>query len=329
MNSIQKPISIITGGAGFIGVNLINHLLQEDRTIYLLDNMSRGSRFFVENAPGYNEDCVKILDIDCANPDSMYQAFKSISHLGVIDEVWHLAANSDIPAGILDSKIDLKDTFLTTFYLLEAMKIFGVKRLFFASSSAVYGDFGDISLVESLGPLLPISNYGAMKLSSEAIISAASEVFFDQVCIFRFPNVVGVPATHGVILDFINKLIVTPESLSVLGDGSQQKAYLHVEDLIQAMLVVRAACIKKIIQVINIGPLDDGVTVKWISEQVVKRVSPSAKIQYGVGNKGWVGDVPKFNYSTQKLQSFGWKPQLNSAGAVNQAIHEIALQLGK
>lgn len=329
MNSTKKPISIITGGAGFIGVNLINHLLQEGRIIYLIDNMSRGSPVYVENAAGYNHDYVKILDIDCANPDSLNRAFQSISLIGVIDEVWHLAANSDIPAGILDAQIDLKDTFLTTFYLLEAMKKFEVKKLFFASSSAVYGDFGDTSLVETLGPLLPISNYGAMKLSSEASISATSEIYFDQACIFRFPNVVGVPATHGVILDFINKLKVTPDSLSVLGDGSQKKAYLHVSDLIQAMLVVRAACIKETIQVINIGPLDDGVTVRWIAEEVVKRVSPYAKIEYGIGNKGWIGDVPRFNYSTKKLQSFGWKPQLDSAGAVNQAIHEIALQLGK
>jgi UDP-glucose 4-epimerase len=144
---------------------------------------------------------------------------------------------------------------------------------------------------------------------------------------FRFPNVVGVPATHGVILDFIRKLIANPEELQVLGDGSQQKAYLHVTDLIDAMLTIRNSIPDKL-GVFNIGPIDEGVTVRWIAERVVERVSPSARIHFGKGNKGWVGDVPKFKYSTDKLQALGWSPTLGSESAVLRAIDEIAYQLG-
>ena len=137
-----------------------------------------------------------------------------------------MAANSDIPAGVLNPDIDLRDTFLTTFEILKAMKKFNIKVLNFASSSAIYGDFGNEIIHESIGPLFPISNYGAMKLASEAQISAACEGFLNRANIFRFPNVVGAPATHGVILDFINKLRLNKNELQVLGNGTQQKAYL-------------------------------------------------------------------------------------------------------
>jgi UDP-glucose 4-epimerase len=139
--------------------------------------------------------------------------------------------------------------------------------------------------------------------------------------------VVGIPATHGVILDFINKLRRTPNSLSVLGDGTQQKAYLHVSDLIEAMLMIAGRDAAKL-EPVNIGPVDNGVTVRWIAEQVIARVSPDADIAFGLGNKGWVGDVPRFNYSTARLQSYGWQPKMGSHEAVTRAIHEIATQQG-
>jgi UDP-glucose 4-epimerase len=208
------------------------------------------------------------------------------------------------------------------------MRSFGVPLLHFASTSAIYGDLGETVLHEAIGPLLPISNYGAMKLASEAQASAAAESFLERVNIFRFPNVVGVPATHGVILDFINKLKEDPSRLAVLGDGTQQKAYLHVSDLISAMMTIVERSSDTKVEVVNIGPVDEGVTVRWIAEQVVARVSPNAQIAYGIGNKGWVGDVPRFNYSTDRLRSYGWSPMLGSAEAIRRAVDEIAQQQG-
>ena len=326
----MSKVSIIAGGAGFIGSNLISRLIDEGRKVAIVDNMCRGRREYVLFSPQINLGFIEIFEGDCTDLDFLFRTFKSILSSGYeIDEVWHLAANSDIPAGVLNAQVDLKDTFMTTFCLLEVMKNFEISNFHFASSSAVYGDLGETVLHESIGPLLPISNYGAMKLASEALASAAKEAFLSHVNLFRFPNVVGVPATHGVILDFINKLIKNPKQLDVLGDGTQQKAYLHVSDLVDAMMLIRSQPIILNSCVVNIGPVDNGVTVEWIAQQVKTRISPYAQIKFGIGSKGWVGDVPRFTYSTEKLQSFGWIPALNSAEAVTRAINEIAIQLGR
>jgi UDP-glucose 4-epimerase len=161
-----------------------------------------------------------------------------------------------------------------------------------------------------------------MKLASEAQLRAAHEAYVDRVSVFRFPNVIGVPATHGVILDFVTKLRATPDQLVVLGDGSQQKAYLHVSDLVAAMLHI--ADRREPFGVYNIGPADDGVTVRFIAEAVRDACSPGATIQYGEGNRGWVGDVPCFRYSVERLMRTGWRPTLDSQSAVARAIEEIA-----
>jgi UDP-glucose 4-epimerase len=318
-------ISIIAGGSGFIGTNLASALAAMGRSVVIIDNLSNGQRSYLERDPVLA--AMPLIVANLADRRGCGEAFAAAAAHGDIAEVWHMAANSDIPAGVADPDVDHQDTFLTTFEILRCMREHGVGTLHFASSSAIYGDLGNAPLHEDIGPLFPISNYGAMKLASEAQISAAAETFLERVNIFRFPNVVGVPATHGVILDFINKLHRTPDSLSVLGDGTQQKAYLHVSDLVDAMLMIAGRDAAKL-EPVNIGPVDDGVTVRWIAEQVITRVAPTADIAFGVGNKGWVGDVPRFNYSTDRLKSYGWQPKMGSQDAVTRAIDEIATQQG-
>ena len=319
-------VSVVAGGAGFIGVNLTSSLLREGRIVVVVDNLSRGNFGYFEAYSG--EDRLVLIEADLSIADSVQLAFAKASALGFVDEVWHLAANSDIPAGISDVNVDLKDTFATTVEILRCMKVYNVGSIYFASSSAIYGDLGEQPLHEDIGPLLPISNYGAMKLASEALISAAAESYLERACMFRFPNVVGVPATHGVILDFVRKLKSNSRALEVLGNGTQRKAYLHVSDLLTAMLLIRSRNDTPKTLPINVGPVDEGVYVQWIAEQVVKRVAPSAKIQYGSGNRGWIGDVPKFHYSTDRIQALGWKPIFGSDAAVLRAIDEIARQEG-
>jgi UDP-glucose 4-epimerase len=317
--------SIVTGGAGFIANTLITKLIEENRKVVVLDNFKLGNlgniQKFVEH-PNF-----RFLKTDVSSRSELGEAFSQISQGGPIEEVWHLAANSDIPSGVAEPDVDLKDTFLTTFELLRCIKTFKVSQFLFASSSAIYGDQGSAAIHENVGPLFPISNYGAMKLASEAQISAAVESHLEQALLFRFPNVVGIPATHGVILDFVRKLKAKPTELAVLGDGTQQKAYLHVSDLVAGMIKFRNGEHSKL-NAINIGPTDDGVTVRWIAEMVVARVSPKARITFGKGNKGWVGDIPRFCYSTDKAQGLGWAPKLTSEGAILRAIDEIASQEG-
>lgn len=324
-NASNLPVSLVAGGAGFVGSNLCSRLLEENRIVVVADNFCRGDVRYLDavRATGGR---LAVIQVDLSRRDECMAAFAQAAVLGRIIEVWHLAANSDIPAGVADPDVDIKDTFLTTSELLRSMRAYAVPDLYFASSSAIYGDLGEQALNEAVGPLLPISNYGAMKLASEALISAAAESFLSRACLFRFPNVVGVPATHGVILDFVRKLLADPTVLHVLGDGSQHKAYLHVSDLVDAMLyMARQRDIGKIMP-INIGPCDEGVYVRWIAEQVAARIAPSARLAFGAGNKGWVGDVPRFHYSVELLTGLGWRPRLDSTGAVLRAIDEIARQ---
>jgi UDP-glucose 4-epimerase len=201
----------------------------------------------------------------------------------------------------------------------------GIKRLNFASTGAVYGDMGDIEIHENSAPLEPISNYGAMKLASEAQIRAAVEQFVERANIFRFPNVVGVPATHGVIYDFIDKLLADPARLHVLGDGSQRKPYLHCDTLVEAMLFIRDHS-QLPFGVYNVGPNDPGVTVRWIAETVAEIFGGNPEIIYGTQNRGWVGDVPKFRYSTDKLRKLGWATEISSEDALRKAIIQIVAQ---
>ncbi len=315
--------SLVTGGAGFVAATLIQRLLDQGEVVLALDNFTRGRP---ENlGPSLQNANLVLQHCDVADLNATRAAVAEHFHLGHFSSVWHLAANSDIPAGIADAKVDLKDTFMTTFVVVQIMKDFGIGTLYFASSSAIYGDLGTRLITEDIGPLFPISNYGAMKLASEALITAAAEGFLQQAFLFRFPNVVGVPATHGVLLDFIRRLKDNSSCLQVLGDGTQQKVYLHVSDLVDAMLWVGAKSPNKV-EAVNIGPIDEGVTVRQIAEETVAHVAPRAELRFGEGNKGWVGDVPRFRYSTERLRQLGWQPQLDSLGAIRRSIQEIALQ---
>lgn len=311
-------VHLITGGAGFIGVNLAQALLDRGLRVIALDDLSRGKRETMTDLLT-NPDFV-FIEADCSDPDILDQALGKLE----IDEIWHMAANSDIPAGVADYRVDLRQTFLTTVAILDVMKRRNIGVLHFASSSAIYGDLGEQKIHEDIGPLHPISNYGAMKLASEAQIRAAHEAFLGRVSVFRFPNVIGIPATHGVILDFVQKLKRDAGRLEVLGDGTQQKAYLHVMDLVAAMLHIRDLNIPY--AVFNIGPTDDGITVRSIAERVRDQTGGKAALHFGQGNRGWVGDVPRFRYSVERLMASAWAPTMSSEAAMHRAVDEIIAQ---
>lgn len=312
--------TLIAGVAGFIGSNLLKTLIRDCKSkqkYFGIDNFARG---LSQNLP--RNTMFEFEKVDLSDLKTTEKTFEKFNKKEKIEEVWHLAANSDISAGISTPLIDLNNTFLSTFNILQAMKRLDIPIIHFASSSAVYGDRGERILTEETGPLIPISNYGAMKLSSEALIGAAKEAFLNKAFIYRFPNVVGTPATHGVIFDFVEKLKLTPLTLKVLGNGTQTKPYLHVQDLISAMLFIRENS-KEDLSLYNIGPLDDGISVKFIAEAVTGILSKNAKITYESRTKGWAGDIPRFKYSVKKLQNLGWKSRWGSKDAICKAIQEI------
>lgn len=315
---------LVTGAAGFIGSHLVDRLLERGCTVFGVDNMKLGRRANLARALENKQ--FKFVELDVNDLPTFLRAVRQQSHDRPFDVTWHLAANSDIRAGVADADVDLRDTFHTTYNTLKLMRELKIPQLAFASTSAIYG-VQPVKLVEDLGPLFPISNYGAMKLASEASISAACEAYLQRAWIFRFPNVVGSRSTHGVIYDFVQKLKANPNELEVLGDGAQEKPYFHVADLIDAMLFITDKATDKL-NFFNIGTANTATTVRYIGEAVVKRMSPNAKIRYTGGSKGWVGDVPKFNYSIEKLQKLGWSPRLSSTAAVDQAVEEIVSEAG-
>ncbi len=308
---------VVIGGAGFIGSSLVKKLNQRDSKIVVIDKLSLGRSDYIDTSS------VTLINEDINNTETIIKLLKDYHP---IEEIWHLAANSDIPEGISNIEVDLNDTFMSTVSVLKVIKEFNIKRLYFSSTSAIYGDI-DKKLNEDIGPLFPISNYGAMKLASEAIISSAVESYLESAIIYRFPNVVGTPATHGVILDFVKRLKEDPSCLQVLGNGSQQKLYLHVNELIDAMFFINDKSSSGL-SYFNIGPNDEGISVREIAEKTVERISPKAKIKYQDSNKGWPGDVPKFSYSVDKLKALGWSKECSSKDAITKAINEIAAQEG-
>lgn len=315
----ESEAVVVTGAAGFIGSYVVDRLIAAGRHVVGIDNLSLGT---LANLAGpLAGDRFKFIEADLADGPRTRALMDEICAARSVSSVWHLAANSDISAGVSDPDVDLRNTFLTTYNVLGAMRRHGIRSIAFSSSSAVYGDI-PATLREDTGPLFPISNYGAMKLASEACISAAVESHVERAWIFRFPNVIGKRSTHGVIFDFIRKLRANPRELEVLGDGNQQKSYLHVEDLVDAMFEIVGRA-NEPLNCFNIGNTDEGATVRYIAESVIAEMRLDAAMRFTGGAKGWVGDVPKFQYSVDRLLGLGWKPRYTSNEAVRKSIREL------
>ncbi|MDH7517796.1 MAG: NAD-dependent epimerase/dehydratase family protein, partial [Candidatus Thermoplasmatota archaeon] len=238
------------------------------------------------------------------------------------DVVFHIAANPHVRLGEKQTDLDLKQGIIATYNVLEAMRLNNIKKIVFSSSSVVYGETTMPSLSETYGPTLPISFYGAGKLGAEGLISAFCGTFDFQAWIFRFANVVGIRGTHGVIVDFIDKLKKNPKQLEILGDGKQQKPYLHVSDVVDGMIFGFEQSNDQI-NLFNLG-CDSSTTVTKIAQMVVEEMGlKDVEFKYTGGERGWPGDVPRFQLSTEKMKKLGWKASLSSDEAVRKAIIEL------
>ena len=308
---------LVTGGAGFIGSHLCDVLIADGHNVTVVDNLVLGKVENIEHL--INNANFRFFREDLNNGHAMNMIFMD----GEFDMVYHLAANSDIQKGGKDPMVDYQLTFNTTFNVLQMMKKYDVKKFFFASTSAIYGETYDV-LNEDYGPLKPVSNYGAGKLASEAFISAFASTYHIQTWITRFPNVVGERFTHGVIYDFIHKLQKNPNELEVLGNGEQCKPYVYVKDLVAGIQFV----INNSNEPYNVYMLgsDTRTKVKEIAAMVIEEMGLNASIRYTGGDRGWVGDVPEFRYDLTKVNNLGWKASYDSNGAVRKAIQ---MALGK
>jgi UDP-glucose 4-epimerase len=311
---------LITGGAGFIGSHLCDELVAQGHCVVAVDNLSLGREANIAHLLG--NPAFKFVKGDIL--DTFF--FDGVFAKNRFDTVFHLAANSDIQKGGADPTVDCYLTFNTTFCTLQSMKKYGVRQLVFASTSAIYGETTDW-LTENYGPLLPVSNYGAAKLASEAFISAFASSYGMQAWITRFPNVVGERFTHGVIYDFVHKLKKNPVELEVLGNGEQIKPYMYVKDLVAGILFVWMHSAAPV-NVYNLG-VESRTKVKEIAQMVIEELGVRATIRYTGGDRGWVGDVPEFKYDLSKIHTLGWRAQYTSNEAMRLAIKKaIAYELG-
>jgi UDP-glucose 4-epimerase len=313
----EKLKVFVTGGAGFIGSHLVDRLMTDGNRVTVFDNLTSGKREFIEHHMAKRD--FKLVQADLLELDKVKAAMAG--H----DVVFHLSANPDARWGIDNTELDLKQETIATYNVLESMRLSGVKRIVLSSSGTIYGETPVIPLPEDYGPVLPASLYGAGKLASEGLISAFCVTFDMQSWIFRFANVVGRRTTHGVIFDFMNKLKQNPSELEILGDGSQCKPYLHVEDCISGILFGFNNSRDKI-NVFNLG-CPSATNVNTIAKMLVKEMGLNdVKFKYTGGDRGWPGDIPQVRFNVQKMSNLGWNARYTSDEAVKKAIMDI---LGK
>jgi UDP-glucose 4-epimerase len=305
----------IAGGAGFIGSHLTDHLLAAPATerVTLYDNFSSGRQWHYEHHAGDRRLCVHRGDVK-----DLDQLTKSMDGHGL---VIHLASNPDIARAAVEPTIDFDEGTLLTQNVVEAMRRTGASRVLYASGSGVYGDLGEHEAAEEHGPLVPVSTYGASKLAGEALIASYAYMFDLSGCVFRFGNVVGPRQTHGVGFDFVRRLRKEPTRLRVLGDGSQSKSYIAVDDVVRAVLLASAR-VTAPYAAFNVAT-GDYITVKEIAGLAVECVGldPSTvDVEFTGGDRGWRGDVPIVRLDTQKIRSLGWSQMRSSREALRWSM---------
>jgi UDP-glucose 4-epimerase len=305
----------IVGGAGFIGSHFTDRLLSEEgvRAVTLYDNFSSGREWHYEHH--LSDPRLKVVRGDVKDGDRLTAAMAG--H----DVVIHLASNPDIARAAREPDIDFREGTLLTQRVVEAMRVSGTRHILYASGSGIYGDLGHVEAQEDMGPLVPVSTYGASKLAGEALISSYAYMFDMTGHVFRFGNVVGPRQTHGVGFDFVRNLLENPKKLRILGDGSQSKSYIHVSDVINAVLLVHNTS-DAVFSAHNVAT-GDYITVREIAELAVECVGlqrSSVEFEFTGGDRGWKGDVPIVRLSTDRIRNTGWICSVNSREALRRSM---------
>jgi len=308
----------VTGAAGFIGSNLVDRLLQENIQVTGWDNLSTGRLRFLESA--LKNKRFRLIKGDNLDLSSLSSAMKGC------DTVFHLAANADVRFGTLHPKKDLEQNTIATFNVLEAIRSNGIKRLAFSSTGSVYGEAIVIPTSETAPFPLQTSLYGASKIACEGLISAYGEGFGLESYIFRFVSILGKRYTHGHIFDFYKQLSHDSKQLKILGDGTQRKSYLYVDDCIDAMLhVIKQKTAQKaphMTEIYNLGT-DEFVEVNQSVRVICKTLNLDPTITHTGGKRGWIGDNPFIFLDIKKIQATGWKPKCTIEKGIIETLQWI------
>jgi UDP-glucose 4-epimerase len=310
----------IVGGAGFIGSHCVERLLGDDavEAVTVFDNFTSGRRWHLERFLA--DERLHVVEDDVQNLSALASAVAG--HETVI----HLASNPDIARAATEPAVDFDQGTLLTHHVVEAVRLAGGGRILYASGSGVYGDIGTVEAEEDFGPLVPSSTYGASKLAGEALIASYCAMFGLTGCAFRFGNVVGPHQTHGVGYDFVRRLLDDPSTLTILGDGMQSKSYVHVDDIIDAVLLAGTH-----------GPLPyaaynvatlDYPTVRQISRlaaEVVGLDPDDVRYEFTGGDRGWRGDVPIVRLDSSRIRKLGWENKRSSLAALRASRESMVI----
>jgi UDP-glucose 4-epimerase len=300
----------VTGGAGYIGSNLVDRLLEEGHSVAAYDNFSTGQMKFLEAAlqnPNF-----KLVRGDTLDLESLTQAIRGC------DFVFHLAANADVRFGTQHPRKDLEQNTIATYNVLEAMRANSIRRIAFASTGSIYGEPEVFPTPEDAPFPVQTSLYGASKLAGEGLIEAYCEGYDFQGYIFRFVSILGERYTHGHVFDFYRSLRKNPNELHVLGDGRQRKSYLYVQDCIDAMLTVIGNAGERV-NIFNLGTdetCEVRDSIRWITESLGVR----PELIFAGGSRGWIGDSPFIFLDCSKVRALGWQPKLSIQEGIIQTL---------
>ncbi len=309
---------IIVGGAGFVGSHFIDRLLASNAvgglTIY--DNFSSGRECHFEEHK--NDARLRVVRADVKDLENLKHAMEGNK------TVIHLASNPDIAKAATQPDVDFWEGTYLTHNVLEAMRVTGTQEILYASGSGVYGDLGSFELDEDYGPMVPISTYGASKLAGEALITSYCHMFGLVGRAFRFGNIVGSRQTHGVAFDFIRRLRRNPRKLEIRGDGAQSKSYIHVDDVVYAVLLAHEKE-ERPYRVFNVAS-GDYITVKEIAQIVTELMGldrERVEVVYTGGDRGWKGDVPIVRINQDRIRKLGWNPRYSSSAAMAESVNSM------
>lgn len=300
----------VTGGAGFIGSNLVDRLLLDGHSVIVYDNFSTGLIEFVKH--NRNNDNFELKNGDILDSISLSKAMEGC------DFVFHLAANADVRHGTEHPLKDLQQNIIGTFNVLEAMRENNIKKIVFSSTGSVYGESPIIPTPENAPFPIQTSLYGASKVAGEGLIQAYCEGFGMQAWIFRFVSILGKNYTHGHVYDFFKQLQEHPEYLDVLGDGTQKKSYLNVRDCIDAIFVAINKSNEKV-NIFNLGT-DECIEVIGSINTIGYHLELSPKLIYSGGKRGWIGDNPFILLDCSKIKSLGWKPKFTIRKSILETL---------
>jgi UDP-glucose 4-epimerase len=283
---------LVTGGGGFIGSHVADALLARGARVTVIDNFSTGLREFVPKG------------VTLVEGDLLDQAKVDTAMHGV-DFVFHMAANADIKDNLIDPRKCIDQNVVVTQNVLEAMRKAGARDIAFASTGSVYGEASVFPTPEDAPFPVQTSIYATSKVASEGLLSSYALGFDFRTWVFRFVSVLGPRYTHGHVYDFWRKLKGDPSKLEVLGNGQQQKSYMHVADCVAAMFTAVDRG-RGPIQIYNLGH-HEWLKVADSVKIIARTMNVDPRIEYGGGERGWVGDSPKILLDTARIEALGWK----------------------